>query len=42
MDAGGYLGEVGESGTYGKDLVAGEFGFRGRTPGLGGGGRGKF
>jgi hypothetical protein len=37
----GYLGEVGESGTYGK-VLEGEFGIGGRCPGLGGGGKGKF
>ena len=42
MTAGEYCGEIGESGMYGKDPTAGETGFRGRPPELGGGGRGKF
>lgn len=41
MDAGEHLGEIGETGTYGKGPVAGEIGLRERTAGLGGGGRGK-
>ena len=39
MDVGGYLGEVDESGRYGKDpvvAVVGEVGFREGNPGLGG------